>query len=153
MTDRELLDRRDVLARLISDGPLGQPLPNIEALEQAIVEAHAMLERTGTTEPEPNSTCSPDSTTTRSRPSRDVNPGSSHPDLLNEYTDVRRQLDRRVAARTLLYQTNPPQELGAMSESLDRQARDAAVAVYAQARLEVGPDVDLDDPAIHHTGP
>jgi hypothetical protein len=154
LTDRELLDRRDELARKISDGPLGQPLPNIEALEQAIVEAQATLKQTGTTGTRAQlgmlTRQHDDAATVIARRETWI---EGHTDVLDEYTDVRRQLDRRVAARTLLYQTNPPQELGAISESLDPQARDAAVAVYAQARLEVGPDIDLDDPAIHHTGP
>lgn len=68
-----------------------------------------------------------------------------------------RELDTRIAARTLLYQTNPPDDLlemlGPRAKAADPKEWDAAVAIYARARLESGPDVDLGDPAIHHTGP
>jgi conjugative relaxase-like TrwC/TraI family protein len=48
MTDRELIDRRDELMRLVKDGLCGQPAPDIEGLHQAIAEAEAMVGRVGT---------------------------------------------------------------------------------------------------------
>ena len=75
-----------------------------------------------------------------------------HAHLVDDYSDVLQEIDRRVAARTVLWQVNPPEdllaEIGSRSESPNPQAWDAAVAIYARARLEVGPEVDLLDPAV-----
>ncbi|CAN5865239.1 hypothetical protein BH23ACT4_BH23ACT4_10740 [soil metagenome] len=157
MTDRELLARRDKLTRMVSDGPLGQPEPNLGAIEQAVTEAHLMLDRLGTTgartQLEWLTRERDHAYETFARRERWID---DHADLLGEYTDVRHELDRRVSARSLLYQTNPPQglidELGARSDSVDPEAWDRAVAVYARARLEAGPDVDLSDSAVPHAG-
>ena len=79
-----------------------------------------------------------------------------HADLVDEYSDVLQAIDRRVAARTVLWQINPPEdllaEIGSRSESPNPQAWDVAVAVYARTRLEVGPEVDLLDPAVRQAG-
>jgi conjugative relaxase-like TrwC/TraI family protein len=68
------------------------------------------------------------------------------------WIDEHQEIDRRVAARTVFWRINPPEdllaEIGSRSESPDPQAWDAAVAVYARTRLHVGPDVDLLDPAV-----
>jgi conjugative relaxase-like TrwC/TraI family protein len=76
--------------------------------------------------------------------------------LIAEYEQIGGEIDRRVTARALLYRTEPPadllEQIGARSEALDPQAWDAAVAVYARTRVEVGPEADLTDPAVLHTG-
>jgi hypothetical protein len=77
-------------------------------------------------------------------------------DLLKEYREVWREIDQRVAARLLLWQINPPEDLlaqiGSRSECHNPQAWDAAVATYARTRLEVGPNVDLLDTAVPRAG-
>jgi hypothetical protein len=76
--------------------------------------------------------------------------------LVDEYAEIGREIDRRVTARALLYRTEPPadllEQIGARSESVYPQAWDAAVAVHARTRLEVGPEVDLTDPAVPQAG-
>lgn len=77
-------------------------------------------------------------------------------DLVDEYMEIRHEIGRRVAARTVQYQTAPPQDLlDALSPRSDSPKTKAwdAVAVYARARLEVGPLVDINDPAILKAGP
>jgi hypothetical protein len=114
MTDSQLIDRREELAQLFSDGLLDQPTPDDEAMEQRIWI-------------------------------------DDHVHLFAEYTDALQEIDRRVAARTVLWQINPPEdliaEIGSRSESPKPKAWDATVAVYARTRMEVGPDVDLLEPA------
>jgi hypothetical protein len=109
MTDRELINRRDELFELFSDGPLNQPTIDSAAID----------------------------------PPSDM------------YAEILHEIDRRVAARTVLWQIEPPEdllaELGSRSESPNPQAWDAAVAVYARTRLDVGPEVDLLDPAVPRT--
>jgi len=119
MTDRQLIDRRNELARMLRDGPLDQLAPKLEAVGRPRwIDDHAYL--------------------------------------LAEYSEARQEIDRRVAVRVLIFQTDPPQDLlhqiGARSESPDPQAWDAALAIYAKTRLEVGSEVDITDPAVPHTG-
>lgn len=80
-----------------------------------------------------------------------------HAHLLGEYTGVHQQLDRRLAARAMLYQADPPEDLveqiGARSEAPDPQAWDSAVMAYAKTRLELGAEIDLNDLPTHLTGP
>jgi hypothetical protein len=129
MTDRQLIDRRNELFQLFTDGPLNQPTIDLGAVDQPIVEAEAMARR-----------------------GRWID---EHAHLVDEYSDVLQEIDRRVAARTVLWQINPPQdvlaEIGSRSEYPNPKAWDAAVAIYARTRLEVGPDVDLLDPAVPRT--
>jgi hypothetical protein len=80
-----------------------------------------------------------------------------HVHLLGEYTDVHQELDRRVAARAMLHQADPPEglveQIGARSEASDPQAWDSAVMAYARTRLELGAEIDLNDLPTHLTGP
>jgi len=130
MTDRELVDRRDQLARLFRDGPLNPLTPDSTAIDQPMTEAEVMARR-----------------------SRWID---NHAHLVDEYSDVLQEIDRRVAARTVLWQIEPPDdllaEIGPRSASLKPRGWDAAVAVYARTRLEVGPEVDLLDPAVRQAG-
>jgi conjugative relaxase-like TrwC/TraI family protein len=130
MTDCQLIDRREELFRLFRDGPLNQPIPDIGAVDQANNAAEAVAQR-----------------------KRWIDDNAQ---LFDEYTKIRQEIDRRVAARTVLWQINPPEDLleqiGSRSESPDPQAWDVAVAVYARTRLDVGPDVDLLDPAVRQAG-
>jgi conjugative relaxase-like TrwC/TraI family protein len=125
LTDHQLIDRRDQLLELFEDGPLNQPSVNSTAVDQPTMEPEAMARR-----------------------ERWI---ADHIHLVDEYSDVLDEFDRRVAARTVLWQINPPEdllnEIGPRSEFLNPRAWDAAVAVYARARLEAGPDVDLLEPA------
>ena len=157
MTDRELISRRHELERRIEDGPVGQPETNIAALERAVDEARGTLDRLDTSGARAQldwfTRERDDALETMARRERWID---DHADLLGEYTEVRQELDRRVAARTLLYKTNPPEDLleqiGTRSDSLDPGSWDAAVAVYARTRLEAGPEIDLNDLATHLTG-
>ncbi|HVR78108.1 MAG TPA: hypothetical protein VMS99_06900, partial [Acidimicrobiia bacterium] len=130
MTDRQLIDRRNELFQLFKAGPLNEPTMEIAAVDQPIMEAEA-----------------------RARRGPWIH---EHAHLVDEYSDVLQEIDRRVAARMVLWQINPPEdllaELGSRSECPNPQAWDAAVAVYARTRLEVGPEVDLLDPAVRQAG-
>ncbi|HJQ92020.1 MAG TPA: MobF family relaxase [Acidimicrobiia bacterium] len=130
MTDRQLIDRRDQLFRLFKDGPLNEPTLDFAAIDQPTIGTEAMGRR-----------------------SRWID---DHAYLVDEYSDLLDEIDKRVAARTVLWQINPPEdllaEIGSRSESPNPQAWDAAVAVYARTRLEVGPHVDLLDPAVRQAG-
>ncbi|MEX0698343.1 MAG: MobF family relaxase [Acidimicrobiia bacterium] len=127
MTDRQLIDRRNELFQLFKDGPLHEPILDFAAIDQPTTGALARRERWI----------------------------DDHAHLVDEYSDVLQKIDRRVTARTVLSQINPPEELleqiGSRSESPNPQAWDAAVAVYARTRLEVGPEADLLDPAVPRT--
>jgi hypothetical protein len=129
MTDRQLIDRRNELFQLFKDGSLNQPSHDSAAIDQPMTEAEAMARR-----------------------GRWID---NHAHLVDEYSDVLHEIDRRVAARTVLWQINPPEdllaEIGSRSESPNPHAWDAAVAVYARTRLEVGPEVDLLDPSVPKT--
>jgi hypothetical protein len=130
LTDRQLIDRRNELFQLFKDGPFIEPTVGFAAVEQPMMEVETMARR---------------------GPWID-----EHSRLVGEYGDVLQEIDRRVAARTVLWQINPPEdllaEIGSRSVSPNPQAWDAAVAVYARTRLEVGPEVDLLDPAIRQAG-
>ncbi|HUP15932.1 MAG TPA: MobF family relaxase [Acidimicrobiia bacterium] len=152
MTDRELLDRRDALAESFMDSPLDEPAPDIEALDQAITETRATVEDLGTS----GARAQLDLLLRERDDALEVVKQrdhwiDEHSHVFDEYMDVRDEIDRRVVARTVLWQINPPDDvlaqIGSRAESPDPQAWDAAVGVYARARLEVGPDEDLLDPA------
>jgi hypothetical protein len=153
VNDRDLIDRRDELARLFRDGPLNQLSPDVESIDKVINAAEAMVERHGSSRARAaldqrmqERDEAVDAMVQRKRWIGD------HAHQFDEYTEIRREIDRRVAARTVLWRINPPEDLlaqiGSRSESPDPQAWDAAVAVYARTRLDVGPDVDLLDPAV-----
>jgi hypothetical protein len=126
MSDRQLIDRREELFQLFNNGPLDELTIDFTAVDQPMMEAEVMARR------------------------------GEHAHLVDEYSDILHEIDRRVAARTVLWQINPPEdllaEIGSRSVSPNPQAWDSAVAVYARTRLEVGPDVDLLDPAIRQAG-
>jgi len=130
MTDRQLVDRREELFQLFKDGRLNEPTLDFAAVDQPTME--------------------PEAVTPRGRWIDD------HVHLVDEYSDVLQEIDRRVAARTVLWQINPPEdllaELGSRSGSRNPQSWDAAVAVYARTRLEVGPEVDLLDHSVPQAG-
>jgi len=130
MSDRQLIDRREELFQLFKDGPLNDPILDFAAIDHASTGAEAVTQR-----------------------SRWID---EHSHLVDGYSDVLHEIDRRVAARTVLWQINPPEdllaEIGSRSQSPNPQAWDAAVAVYARTRLEVGPEVDLFDPSVRQAG-
>lgn len=129
MTDHQLIDRRDQLIQRLKDGPLNEPTVDFAAVDQPKMGAEAIVRRGRWIE--------------------------QHAHLVDEYSDVLHEIDRRVATRTVFWQVDPPQdlfaEIGSRSESLNPRARDAPVAVYARTRIEVGPDVDL--LALQYRGP
>jgi hypothetical protein len=129
MTDSQLIDRREELFQLFKDSPLNEPTIDSAAVDHASMGAEAVTQR-----------------------SRWID---DHAHLVDEYSDVLQEIDRRVAARTLLWQINPPEdllaEIGSRSESPNPEAWDAVVAIYARTRLEVGPEVDVLDPSVPRT--
>ncbi|MGH7511012.1 MAG: hypothetical protein ACREMZ_16330 [Gemmatimonadales bacterium] len=155
LTDRELLERREELAHLISESPLRHARPDIEAIDAAISQAQAVVDRLGTS----GARRQLEALTAQRRDAVDTVGEwiEDNANLLQEYGEVSSEIDRRVAARTLLYRSDPPEELletlGPRTTASDPKAWDAAVAAYARARLKVGPDIDLSDPAIQQTGP
>jgi hypothetical protein len=110
MTDRGLIDRREELFQLFKDGPLKEATLDFAAIDRTTMETEAMRRR-----------------------SRWID---EHAHLVDEYGAVLDEIDRRVGARTVLWQINPPEdllaELGSRSESPNPKAWDAAVAVYAR---------------------
>ncbi|MGH8923985.1 MAG: hypothetical protein ACRDWA_04990 [Acidimicrobiia bacterium] len=79
-----------------------------------------------------------------------------HPDVIHHYTAVVEELGHRTRARSLLYQLDPPYDLVAAIGPRPRtgdQSRDwgKAVEAYAQARVALGPEGDLGDPAVPET--
>jgi conjugative relaxase-like TrwC/TraI family protein len=128
MTDRQLIDRRDELFQLFRNGSLNKPTPDFAGVEQAMAAEDLV------------------------RQSRWID---KHSHLVEEYSAILQEIDRRVAARTVLWQIKPPKdllaEIGSRSESPNPQGWDAAVAVYARTRLDVGPEVDLLDPSVPRT--
>lgn len=158
LTDRQLIDRRDELMRSLEDGPLGQPAPEIEGLDQAIAEAEAVVGRLGTSGARAQLDLflreRAEALETLARRDRWI---EDHAHVLGEYTDVHQELDRRVAARAMLYEADPPEDLveqiGARSEAPDPQVWDSAVMAYARTRLELGAEIDLNDLPTHLTGP
>ena len=76
-----------------------------------------------------------------------------HGDLLHAYTAINGELRQRVTAIAVSYQLHPPDDvIEALGPRPTRTVVavnwDAAVAHHAEARLRVGPDVDLADSAI-----
>ena len=116
LTDGHPIDRRNELFQLFKDSPVNEPIIDFAAVDQPMMEVEVMARR-----------------------SRWID---EHSHLVDEYSEVLHEIDRRVAARTVLWQINPPEDLlaaiGSRSESPNPQAWDAAVAVYARTRLEVG---------------
>ena len=99
-TDRQLIDRRDELARMLMDGPLKQPAPNIGALDH---EVKAMAERLGTSGARAQLVISlgerDDALKTLERRERWID---KHAHLQGEYTEVRQEIDQRGVALALL---------------------------------------------------
>ncbi|MGH9893107.1 MAG: hypothetical protein ACREA0_14180, partial [bacterium] len=157
MADRELIDRRDELARSIRERDIARPTVNIEALDQSIAEARSALTHLGTSGARAQLTMLMEG---RDAALEDLGKPGLNTNyqlrLLDEHRRVLQELDRRVAARTLHYLNNPPAELlgalGLRVKACDRQTWDAAVAIYARTQFEVGPDANLNDPAVSFTG-
>lgn len=89
MTDRQLIDRRNELFQLFKDGPLNEPTIDFAAVDQPTLETEAMARR-----------------------GRWID---EHAHLVDEYSDILGEIDRRVAARTVLWQINAPEDLLARS--------------------------------------
>ena len=74
-------------------------------------------------------------------------------DLLHTYTAIKDELTARTTALAISYQLNPPEDvleaLGPRpSNTVEAERWDAAVIHHAEARIRLGPDVDLADPAV-----
>jgi hypothetical protein len=157
-TDQDLLDRRGQLGHVISSSPLGQPGPDLAAWDAAVAAAKSLADRLGT-----SGSCRQLEfvISQREQALADLHTRDlwieNNADLIREYRGVNLEIDRRVNARALLYRSNPPEDLLATlaprATSSDPKAWDDAIAAYAQARIEVGPDMDLNDPAVHRTEP
>lgn len=156
-TDHQLMTWRDHLVRALQASPLAEdPSLELAALAAAITDARATATQAGTGKHQITyleNRCQElvDQITGRQTWIED------NTDLIHQYTTVVEEADRRIHARTLLYRHDPPDEvlavLGPRSASIEVSQWDAAVEVYARARLNAGPTIDLTDPANHHTGP
>jgi hypothetical protein len=157
-SDHDLLDRRDQLGGVISSSPLGQPSPDLAAWDAAVADAKAVADRLGTSGSHRQLEVV---ISQRERALAVLHTREQwiekNADLIREFRAVNLEIDRRVAARTLLYRSNPPEDLletiGPRVISSDPKAWDGAIAAYARARIEVGKDIDLNDPAVFRTGP
>jgi len=81
-----------------------------------------------------------------------------HGDLLHTYTAIKDELSARATAVAISYQLTPPadvlEELGPRPTKRGRGLEwDTAVAHHAEARIRLGPDVDLADPAVLDAAP
>ncbi len=156
-TDDQLIKWGDHLARALQASPLAEdPSLELAALEAAITDARAMATQAGTgnhqiTYLENRRQELVDQITGRHIWIED------NTDLIHQYTTVVEAVDRRIHARALLYQIDPPEDvltvLGPRATAADARQWDAAVEVYARVRLHAGPTTDLTDPANDHTGP
>ena len=77
----------------------------------------------------------------------------SQADLLHTYATIKDELQARTAALVVSYQLRPPQDvLEALGPRLTNTVAatrwDAAARRHAEARIRLGPDVDLADPAV-----
>jgi conjugative relaxase-like TrwC/TraI family protein len=157
-SDQNLLDRRDELAHVISRSSFAQPKRDISAFDAAIADAKAVLADIGTSGAR---RLLGDLEAQRRDALVDVAKGEewlvNNAGLIRKYQEVNVKIDRRVAARCLLYQSNPPDDLleilGARATAPDPKAWDNAVTAYARARIEVGSEMDLNDSAVPRTGP
>lgn len=156
-TDDQLITRRDHLARILQASSLTEdPSLELAALDAAITDARAMATQAGTgnhqiTYLENRRQDLVDQITGRLTWIED------NTDLIHQYTTVVEEVDRRIHARTFLYQIDPPEDvltvLGPRATAAYARQWDAAVEVYARVRLHAGPDADLMDPANHYAGP
>ncbi|MEX0864616.1 MAG: hypothetical protein WD269_07040 [Acidimicrobiia bacterium] len=76
-----------------------------------------------------------------------------HVDLLHSDTAIKDELAARATALAISYQLNPPEDvleaLGPRpSNTVEATRSDAAVTYHAEARIRLGPDVDLANPAV-----
>jgi hypothetical protein len=156
--DQDLLERRNELAHVIYRSPFVQPKADIRAFDAAIAEAKAVsaqLPPSGARRLLESVTAQRDQALAQLT-SQELWI-ENNADLIREYREVNLEIDRRVAARAILYRSNPPADLletlGSRNKTSDPLAWDAAAAIYARARFETGPGIDLNDPAIHKAGP
>jgi hypothetical protein len=73
--------------------------------------------------------------------------------VLHRYSTVTEEFQHRINARVAAYELCPPDDLvaalgGAPTPGKDPHAWNHALHAYAEARLAVGPDADLSDPAV-----
>jgi hypothetical protein len=76
-----------------------------------------------------------------------------HADLLHTHTAIKDELAARTTALTISYQLKPPADLlealGPRPTTSEKALEwDAAVIHHAAARIRLGPDADLSDPAV-----
>jgi hypothetical protein len=153
-TDRQLIEWRDDLARTLRASPLASdPSDELAALEAAIDEAREVAQRWRT-----SGTRAQVQMLESERDAPNQYPAvreawlEDNAHLIHQYSDVVDELDRRITARTLLYQHDPPDDLvvvlGPRPTGTETHKWNAAVEVYARARLHAGPDADLTDPAL-----
>jgi hypothetical protein len=157
-TDRQLIEWRDELEGIIRRSPIAtDPSDQIVALDAAIAEARETADRLGT------SGAVRQAGSLEEQRERLIGELASRAAWLDEnahvlhrYSAVVEELQHRVNARVAAYQLSPPVEI---LEALgDPPAHDdvtqrrwtAAIAQYAEARMALGPDADLADPAVLH---
>lgn len=154
-TDRQLIDCRDELEAVIRGGPLAHDhTEQLADLDRAIDETRQVGARLGT-----SGVGAQIELLERQR--EDLRQHSElrarwledHPGILHDYTAVAEELGHRTRARALLYQLTPPQDLVAAigpRPSTAHQSRiwEKAVGAYAQARVALGPEANLGDPAV-----
>jgi hypothetical protein len=155
-SDQELHQRLGGLEAAIRQGPVGERFDteDLTRIEAAITDAEEVAVRLGTGGArsqvqylEDQRQHFLDQIATREHWIED------HGDLFHTYTAIRDELAVRTAALAITYQLRPPADilkaLGPRPSSTpDAKRWDTAVTHHAAARIRVGPDTDLNDPAV-----
>jgi hypothetical protein len=157
-TDRQLIAWRDDLTRTLQASPLAHdPSDQLAPFDEAITEARGIVTRFGTSGARAQVLQLQDQRQELVDQVASRQPWiEDNAHLIHRYGDVVDELDRRITARTLLYQHDPPEDvlgvLGPRPTGTEAPKWDAAVQVYARVRLHAGPDADLGDPAVLQGG-
>jgi len=155
-TDSQLHQKLRELKTTIRNSPLGEriDLADLTRIEVSITEAEEVARRTGTTGAqrqlhllEEQRQQLLDRVTQREVWIQD------HADHLHTYTAINDELQARTTALAISYQLDPPTEvvetLGPRPTDPSYAAKwDAAVIHHAEARIRLGPDIDLSDSAV-----
>jgi len=154
-TDQQLHQWETQLAETIYTSPVGQRIwtENLPYLDEAIIQAQRDVQA-GLPSAEAN-------IKTLEAARQDILDQISlreewvedNADLIHTYTAVKDELAARTTALAVGYQLNPPQDvvdtLGARPTNPTKaRAWDQAVVHHAAARIRVGTDIDLTDPAV-----
>jgi len=150
-SDRELIEWRDELEGIIRRSPIAaDPTDRLVALDAAIAEARETAERIGTSgshaqvehlEAQRNGVIE--------LSAERENWVDGNAPVLHRYSVVSEEIQHRINARVAGYEVSPPDDLiAALGRGPAAKDEPRTLHAYAEARLVVGPDADLSDPAV-----